>query len=246
MLGLGLGLGFSNPVMAGGGVGGSSALKLFFANLEGSGSISTDSVTGQTVTTNGDDWTTAFAHKHGHDSDSDMVTLSDLGTKDLLICHAFDINNLSTFAQFSLREETSREGKFALGLGFGALVNFTGVDTEEDVLGFTGIESSGKYMLAASIKDSTTLKLYCGLSSASVVEDASRTLDKALGLPFFAHPDGVDIRWNSTFFPQATYGSALFAFSNGLPSDVPAALDWMLNQWIAGNKAIWPAWADLT
>lgn len=41
------------------------------------------------------------------------------------------------------------------------------------------------------------------------------------------------------------YGIALFVFDSGLPSDFKDALRWMKEQWIAGNKVIWPGWANL-
>lgn len=41
------------------------------------------------------------------------------------------------------------------------------------------------------------------------------------------------------------YGIALFVFDNGLPPDFKEALRWMKAQWAAGNKVIWPGWADL-
>lgn len=44
----------------------------------------------------------------------------------------------------------------------------------------------------------------------------------------------------------ARYGIALFVFDNGLPSDFKEALRWMRDQWIAGNKVIWPNWVTQT
>lgn len=41
------------------------------------------------------------------------------------------------------------------------------------------------------------------------------------------------------------YGIALFVFESGLPADTKEALRWMTRQWIAGNKQIWPGWANL-
>lgn len=45
--------------------------------------------------------------------------------------------------------------------------------------------------------------------------------------------------------PHYYFGIAMFVFDAGLPSDFKEALRWMRDQWIAGNKVIWPAWADL-
>lgn len=44
----------------------------------------------------------------------------------------------------------------------------------------------------------------------------------------------------------AHYGIALFVFNTGLPSDWKAALRWMRDQWLVGNKVLWPAWTGLT
>lgn len=41
------------------------------------------------------------------------------------------------------------------------------------------------------------------------------------------------------------YGIALFVFDGALPPDFKEALRWMNDEWIAGNKVIWPAWANL-
>lgn len=38
------------------------------------------------------------------------------------------------------------------------------------------------------------------------------------------------------------YGIAIFVFDDGLPSDFKEALRWMKDQWVAGNKVIWPNW----
>jgi len=44
---------------------------------------------------------------------------------------------------------------------------------------------------------------------------------------------------------QDYYGAAVFCFEDGLPDDVPEAIMWMKEQWMAGNKVIWPAWNNL-
>lgn len=43
---------------------------------------------------------------------------------------------------------------------------------------------------------------------------------------------------------QSHYGLALFVFDNGLPLDWKEALRWMRDQWLAGNKVIWPDWVS--
>jgi len=46
-------------------------------------------------------------------------------------------------------------------------------------------------------------------------------------------------------YPQDYYGFALFVFENGAPNDVGEAMNWMKEQWSAGNKVIWPGWSTL-
>lgn len=41
------------------------------------------------------------------------------------------------------------------------------------------------------------------------------------------------------------FGLALFVFKDGLPSDYKQALRWMRDQWVAGNKVIWPDWVSV-
>lgn len=41
------------------------------------------------------------------------------------------------------------------------------------------------------------------------------------------------------------YGLALFVFDNGLPEDFREALRWMREQWMLGNKVIWPDWVTV-
>ncbi|MDH5572492.1 MAG: hypothetical protein OEY89_12055 [Gammaproteobacteria bacterium] len=43
----------------------------------------------------------------------------------------------------------------------------------------------------------------------------------------------------------ARYGLALFVFDGGLPADWKEALRWMRDQWISGNKVIWPDWVSV-
>ena len=41
------------------------------------------------------------------------------------------------------------------------------------------------------------------------------------------------------------FGVALFVFEDGLPDDWKEASRWMRDQWIAGNKVIWPDWVSV-
>ena len=44
---------------------------------------------------------------------------------------------------------------------------------------------------------------------------------------------------------QDHYGILICSFKDGLPNDVPEALTWMKEQWLIGNKLIWPGWSAL-
>lgn len=44
---------------------------------------------------------------------------------------------------------------------------------------------------------------------------------------------------------QDFYGILICTFEDGLPDDVPEALVWMKEQWLMGNKVVWPGWSSL-
>lgn len=59
----------------------------------------------------------------------------------------------------------------------------------------------------------------------------------AFGVPFGA---------NHIEYPQDYYGIAVCSFANGAPTDLSEALPWMLTEWVAGNKVMYPGWVSLT
>ena len=46
-------------------------------------------------------------------------------------------------------------------------------------------------------------------------------------------------------YAQDIYGLAVFVFEDGAPDDIGEAITWMKEQWVAGNKVIWPGWVSL-
>lgn len=46
-------------------------------------------------------------------------------------------------------------------------------------------------------------------------------------------------------YPSDYYGMLQHVFSDGLPNDIEEAMQWMKEQWTAGNKVIWPGWVTL-
>jgi hypothetical protein len=45
--------------------------------------------------------------------------------------------------------------------------------------------------------------------------------------------------------PNDMHGFIVCIFENGMPDDVGAAMDWMKEQWVLGNKSFYPGWVTL-
>jgi len=45
--------------------------------------------------------------------------------------------------------------------------------------------------------------------------------------------------------PNDMYGFIVCVFEDGIPDDVGAAMDWMKEQWVLGNKVFYPGWVTL-
>ena len=95
-----------------------------------------------------------------------------------------------------------------------------------------------------TVKETVSVDVYSQLTSAEKTNwDNARFDTPRYGHSVFGADDGETA--GNTEGPSPIYGIAIFVFKNGMPDDVPQALNWMKTEWVKGNKVIYPPWVTL-
>jgi len=135
------------------------------------------------------------------------------------------------------------------GLGYAGSEGVGGVDTKIGTIG------RNDYSIPSSVTDTWQLNYFTS-EVPIITEWGDYTFGTSSGgLPgvWCQLPDSHSIPSISTIQignnlagQNDYYGIAIFVFEDGLPPDFKEALRWMNNQWLAGNKYIWPDWVSLS
>jgi len=123
--------------------------------------------------------------------------------------------------------------------------SFAAVDEGATIYQTTASSSAsvGNDVFVAATSDLSTLTHYRGINGGTVA--AVNTVDITASGNNIVFDDSSSVLIGSTAFRQHVYGVALFAFSDGLPSDLVEGLQWMQDQWLQGHKTIYPGWKNL-
>lgn len=218
--------------------------QLFFPCDEGSGTVITDVMNGFSVTAAGAEWADAHACKLTV-ADYDLAAnynLLDLKDKHLLFVHAYKAFTSSAFGIFSLQNLAAPTRTYSISGGAGFAVNDTsGTQTVATV----GTPGTGDRILAGTWNPvNGEVKSYEGVDGAApalvnteVANAARLAVDSGLY--------SCSISVNTVGFEQGSYGMAVFAFSDGIPTDILAALAHFSKQWRDGKPEGWKPWITL-
>lgn len=110
---------------------------------------------------------------------------------------------------------------------------------------YTGVINKNEYGVDTTNWGDGTLQLSPN-PALGYIEDSVPGCWVRIDDPSFPMPIADQIRIGSGISPSHWYGIALFAFADGLPSDFKQALRWMREQWITGNKVLWPGWCTVS
>lgn len=221
--------------------------KAFFPCDEGSGTSITDIMNGVTIVDSGMTWADAHGAKCG-EADYDNAAnynLIDIKDKYLLMVHVYTVVTSAAFGIFSLNNKSAPTRIYSLSAGSGALVNdSSGAATSA---AFSANASAGQVQLLAMTFDPVTgvLNSYDaenGATPALVNTDTANAARLALDGGLYDYEIVIN---TDGAFSQITHGTAVFAFANGLPSDIVDALSHFNKYWPLGRKEGWADWVNL-
>jgi len=216
----------------------------FFPCNEGSGTTITDIMSGLVIADAGGTWADAHAFKllvSDYDNSANY-NLLDVANKHLLFVHSFKVFTSSAFGIFAIGNITGNNDRvYTMSGGSGFTVND---DSGPETAAAFGTPGTGDYLLAGTWNPVTgDVSSYEGVDGAapalvnsSTANAARLALDGVIG--------NLEMTVN-TVADQATYGIAIYAFEDGIPSDMLSALAHFSKNWRKGRKETWSAWKNV-